>query len=185
MSDTDFAELESAEVPPHRHPEYRHFGQQGFAQTLPTFATASVVQTDSVPNLLAVHMYLPAGEECRAVSVATSPQGFAAGSWRAAIYDGTASRLPLGVTTSAPADKNPWWHAPLLQPIPAADQPRPVWVVLEKGQVQGMALLIHKPLHPGLLAGLTFHTLDHVELPAQLSFQGWESSTLVPIVALS
>lgn len=170
---------------PHQHPEYSYFGQRGFAQTIPTHASATVLASANVPNLVAVVMQLPAGQQTSGVSVATIPESFVAGTWRAAIYDATdGAYLPLGVAQGA-ADKNPWWYAPLLRLIQSADRPRTVWVVLETTQAEGMALLAHKPYIPQLLEGLSYATSDHTELPVQLAFQGWGANSHIPVIALS
>ncbi|MFI6317272.1 hypothetical protein ACIBG8_07125 [Nonomuraea sp. NPDC050556] len=171
---------------PHQHSEYTHFGQRGFAQTIPTYASATVLASANVPNLIAVAMTLPAGRETNGLSVATIPESFVAGTWRAAIYDATGGDyLPLGVTQAAPTDKNPWWYASLPRPIPAVDQPRSIWVTVETTQAEGMALLVHKPYLPQLLDGLSYATSDHTELPARLAFHGWSANSHIPVVALS
>ncbi|MET7334377.1 hypothetical protein [Nonomuraea sp. NPDC005650] len=188
MSDTDVTLLETADVPPHQHPEYVSYGQRGIAQTVPYYAANNPVPSSDLGALLAVRMHVPAGQEIVALGIAIDipSGGYINGTWRAGLYsaDDRDFLEPLAVSAPSPAVPGVWWKATFHRPLPAADTARPLWAVIEFGQVEGMTVLTNKPYRSELLGGFCYRSSDHAELPARIALGAWTPESRVPLIAL-
>ncbi|MEV4806756.1 hypothetical protein AB0K18_42750 [Nonomuraea sp. NPDC049421] len=173
---------------PHHHPEYVPFGQRGTVQSIPYYAVNQAVPSNEFGTMVAVKLTVPADTMITSMGVASDlpAGGSAGGTWRAALYSADEDGLPLAVSGPWSAPSGVWWKATFYQPLPAADEARPVLAVIDLGAAAGMTFLVHEPYRPELVGARRecYKTADLSTLPVRFTTSQWTFEPRVPLVTL-